>query len=139
MDSDLSKVAGLAVWGSLSATLILGAFFLVQTAVDRPRRAPFALFSLVMAYLGVLDLIQAHSGFDPLTYEWLRLWWGGAYAGCALWLLGNSRRTAFGVAATLLIAGFSAFRWGNPALATTLTFPFAFGATSVGFGRRYLA
>jgi len=137
MDSDLSKVAGLAVWGSLAATLILGAFFLVQTAVDRPRRAPFAVFGLVMAYLGVLDLIQSASGFAPLTYEWLRLWWGGAYAGCALWLLGNSRRTAFGVAATLLIAGFSTFSWGNPALATTLIFPFAFGATSVGFGRRY--
>jgi len=139
MDSELAKVSGLAVWGSLSATLILGVFFFVQMIVDRDRRGRFGLFAFVMMYLVALDLIRSFTGIDPLVYEWLRLWWGGAYAGCALWMLGNSNRTSLGVSALLWLLGFACFRWGNPSFATTLMFPLAWGATGAGFGRRYAA
>lgn len=139
MDSELAKVSGLAVWGSLSATLFLGVFFLVQTFVDRPRRLQFATFALVMVYLGALDLIRSFGQVHPLTYEWLRLWWGGAYAGCALSLLGNSRRSSLGAAAALWIFGLSYYHWGNPGLATTLVFPWVFGIPSVALARRYLS
>ena len=139
MDGYLSNVTGLAVWGSLAATLILGAFFFVQAFVDRPRRVPFALFTLVMMYLGALDLSRSLTGLNVLSYEWLRLWWGGAYAGCALWLVGESGRTAAGATIAIWLIGFTTFHFGNPVYATTLAFPFAFGATSVAFIRKYRA
>ncbi|HLY74069.1 MAG TPA: response regulator [Planctomycetota bacterium] len=139
MDSELAQVSGLAVWGSLSATLILGIFFFVQMFVDRTRRGRFGLFGLVMMYLVALDLIRSRTGIDPLAYEWLRLWWGGAYAGCALWLLGNSPRTSLGVTAFLWLVGQACFRWGNPSFATTLMFPLAWAATGAAFCRKYLA
>jgi len=138
MDSELAKVSSLAVWGSLAATLVLGIFFFVQTFVDRPRRGRFGLFAGVMMYLVALDLSRSFTGIDPLVYEWLRLFWGGAYAGCALGLLGYSFRSCLGVTGGLWLAGFACFRWGNPSFATTLMFPWAFAATGLGFGRKYL-
>jgi signal transduction histidine kinase/ActR/RegA family two-component response regulator len=139
MDSELGKVTGLAVWGSLSATLFLGIFFLVQTFVDRERRRRFAIFAVVMMYLGALDLIRSFAQINPLTYEWLRLVWGGAYAACALRLLGSSRRASLSVAAVLWGFGLAYFHWGNPSLATTLVFPFVFGIPSLAFARRYFS
>src|SRR5579863_2691700 len=113
MDGYLSNVTSLAVWVSLAATLILGTFFLVQAWTDRSRRYPFLLFAIVMAYLGGLDLARSFGRIEPLTYEWLRLWWAGGYAGCALWLLGQSGRLAIGTASALLLSGFLAFRFGD--------------------------
>lgn len=139
MDSDLDKVSGLAVWGSLSATLILGIFFFVQVFVDRTRRVRFGLFAAVMMYLVALDLVRSFAGIAPLRYEWLRLIWGGAYAGCSLWLLGTSGGRSLVVAAGLWAVGFGWYYGGNPAFATTLMFPIAWGATAVGFGRKYFA
>jgi signal transduction histidine kinase/CheY-like chemotaxis protein len=137
MDSQLKEVFSVAVWGSLSATLILGVYCLVQVFVDRARRGRFGLFAAVMLYLVALDLLRSVAGLDPLAYEALRLVWGGAYAGCVLWLLGSSGRTSAAVSVALWLAGFACFRWGNPAFATTLTFPWAFGAAGLGFGRKY--
>lgn len=137
MESILKNVSSFAVWGSLSATVILGTFFLVQAAVDRERRAKFTLFAFAMAYLASLDLSRSLFLASPLTYEWLRLFWGVSYAGCAIWLLGYSRRAALASVAALSLLGFGFFAWVSPALATTVVFPCAFAATAFAFAKRF--
>src|SRR4029077_10592238 len=109
MDSELGNVSSLAVWGSLSATLVLCVYFFVQPAVDRSRRGRFGLFGAVMMYLVALDLARSFTDIAPLRYEWFRLWWGGAYAGCALWLLGTSARASLATSIVLWSAGFACF------------------------------
>jgi signal transduction histidine kinase/ActR/RegA family two-component response regulator len=138
MDPLLQNILALAVWGSLASTLILGSFSLVQAVVDPGRRKGFVLFGAVMGYLGVLDLLRSALKLEPLTYEWLRLGWSGLYAGAVLGLLGSGMMAALGTTLGILLLGFSVFRWGNPALATTLTFPWAYGITAVAFARRYV-
>jgi signal transduction histidine kinase/CheY-like chemotaxis protein len=139
MDSELSNVIGLAVWGSLGATLVLGVFFFVQMGFDRSRRGRFGLFGGVMMYLVALDLIRSFAGIDPLRYEWYRLWWGGAYAGCALWLIGSSASFSLIMSVLLWAVGFGCYYLGNAAFATTLMFPMAWTVVGVGFGLKVLS
>lgn len=137
MDSQLQQgVLNFAVWGSLTATLVLGVFSLVQAFVDPQRRYRYLTFGLVMGYLVGLDFSRSALQLDPLVYEWLRIWWGGLYAGSVLLLLGSSYRLAGSVTVALLALGFGAYYGVNKAMATTIMFPWAYGATAVAFGRR---
>lgn len=137
MNSVLQNISTLAIWGSFSATFILGLFFLVQAAVDRPRRIQFGMFAATMGYLAGLDLARTLLGLDPLVYEWNRLWWGVAYVGCSVWLVLDSWRLAAAASAGVALLGFGTYLAAAP-LATTLTFPFVFGAPAAAFLRRYL-
>ena len=130
------SVLNFAVWGSLSATLVLGVFSFVQAFVDPPRRGRYVAFGLVMGYLAGLDFSRSALQLDPILYEGLRIVWGGLYAGSVLVLLGSSYRLAASVTAGLLLLGFGTYYGYNKAAATTVMFPFAFGATSVAFARR---
>ena len=58
---------------------------------------------------------------------------------CALWLIGTRGGISLGISAALWAVGYGCFYFGNPAFATTLMFPIAWGAVAVGFGRRYFA
>jgi len=136
MDPILQGVLNFAVWGSLSATLVLGVFSFVQAFVDPPRRARYAVFGLVMGYLAGLDFSRSALQLDPFLYEWLRIWWGALYAGSVLSLLGTSVRTAGAVTVSLLVLGFATYHGVNKGLATTVMFPFAFGVTSLAFAHR---
>src|SRR5262245_44714300 len=92
-------VLNFAVWGSLSATLVLGVFSGVQAFVDPPRRYRYLAFGLVMGYLAGLDFSRSALNLNPHVYEWLRLWWGALYAGSVLSLLGTSVRSSAAVSA----------------------------------------
>lgn len=130
------SVLTFAVWGSLSATLVLGVFSIVQSFVDPPRRFRYLAFGLVMAYLAGLDFSRSALNLDPFRYEWLRLWWAGLYAGSVFVLLGSSYRLAASVTVGLLLLGFGTYHGLSKAAATTVMFPWAFGATSVAFAAR---
>src|SRR4029078_5161601 len=103
------SVLNFAVWGSLAATLVLGVFSFVQAFVDPQRRYRYLTFGLVMGYLVWLDYSRSALQLNPNVYEWLRIWWGGFYAGSVLLLLGSSYRLAAGVTIGLLALGFGAF------------------------------
>ena len=136
MQPHLQDVLNFAVWCSLSATLVLGVFSVVQAFVDPPRRARYLLFGLVMGYLAGLDISRSALHLDPMQYEWLRIWWAGLYAGSLLSLLGYSYRAAVSVSSALLLLGLVTYHAVNKAQATTIMFPWSFGVTSLAFARR---
>src|SRR5262249_22686773 len=130
MDESLRSVLGFGVWGSISAAVVLGAYLLVQAVSDPSRRRRFALFSLAMGYLVFLDFFHSISGWNPLTYEWLRLWWMVAYAGSVLLLLDVPARVALSSVLALLLLGFGSYYGINPLMATTIMFPVGYGFVS---------
>jgi len=136
MEPLLHGVLNFAVWGSLSATLVLGVFSVVQAFVDPPRRVRYLIFGLVMGYLAGLDFSRSALHLDPRVYEWLRLWWGAFYAGSVLSLLGYSWRAAGGVTATLLLTGLVAYHGVKWEVATTVMFPWSYAVTTLAFARR---
>jgi signal transduction histidine kinase len=138
MDGILRQVLGFAVWGSLSATVVLGAFLLVQAIVDPPRRWKFGIFSAAMWFLASLDLSFSLGRLTPGAYEQLRLLWSGAYAGSVLLLFGYSLRAAAGAAVALPALGFAVFYGIDPQIATTIAYPLAFGLISTVHARKYL-
>jgi signal transduction histidine kinase/ActR/RegA family two-component response regulator len=138
MDGILRQVLGFAVWGSLSATVVLGAFLLVQAIVDPPRRWKFGIFSAAMWFLASLDLSFSLGRLTPGAYEQLRLLWSGAYAGSVLLLFGYPLRAAAGAAVALPALGFAVFYGIDPQIATTIAYPLAFGLISTVHARKYL-
>ncbi len=127
MGGVLNQVTGFAIWGSLSATVVLGAFLLVQAVVDPPRRRRFGLLSAAMWFLAAVDFLRSLGHLGTSEYEQLRLLWSGAYAGAVLWLFGRPARTALAAALALPAFGFAAFYGYRADLATTLTYPLSFG------------
>ena len=127
-----------AVWGSLSATVVLGAFLLVQAVVDPPRRWKFGLFSAAMWFLASLDLSFSLKLLTLPVYEQLRLVWAGAYAGSVMLLFGYPLRAAAGAALALPVLGFAVFYGVKPEIATTVAYPLAFGLISTVHARKYL-
>jgi signal transduction histidine kinase/ActR/RegA family two-component response regulator len=138
MGDSLSSVLAFGVWGSISAAVVLGAYLLVQAVTDPPRRRRFALVSVAMGYLVFLDFVQSISGWEHLTYEWLRLWWMAAYAGSVLYLLDVPANIAAASALGLLGVGFGSYYAIHPMMATTIMFPVGYGLVSAASGRRYL-
>src|SRR5262245_9996376 len=136
MEPLLQSVLSFAVWGSLSATLVLGVFSVVQAFVDPPRRGRYLAFGVVMGYLAALDFNRSALNLDPFLYEWLRIWWAGLYAGSVLLLLGSSYRVAAAIAVALLALGFGTYHGFSKTAATTVMFPWSFGVTSLAFARR---
>ncbi len=127
-----------AVWGSLSATVVLGAFLLVQAVVDPPRRWKFGIFSAAMWFLASLDFLLSLGRLTPPAYEQLRLVWAGAYAGSVMLLFGYPIRAAAGAALALPALGFLVFYGVKPEIATTVAYPLAFGLISIVHARKYL-
>lgn len=138
MDGILGQVAGFAIWGSFTATVVLGAFLLVQAVVDPPRRWKFALFSASLWFLASVDFLRILNYLPPLVYEKLRLVWCGAYAGSVLLLFGYSARAAAAAAVALPGIGFAVYYGIRPDIATTAAYPLAFGLIAGVHGRQYL-
>jgi signal transduction histidine kinase/ActR/RegA family two-component response regulator len=127
MEGVLNQVTGFAIWGSLSATVVLGAFLLVQAVVDPPRRRRFGLLSAAMWFLAAVDFLRSLGYVGPSSYEQLRLLWSGAYAGAVLWLFGRPPLRALAAALALPAFGFAVFYGYRADLATTMTYPLSFG------------
>lgn len=138
MDGVLQQISGFAIWGSLSATIVLGAFLLVQAVVDPARRLRFALLSAALWFLASLDSLRMMNILPTAPYEMLRLVWGGLYAGAILFLFGYAVRSSLLAAAALPALGFVVFFGIRADLATTVTYPFVFGLVAVVHGRQYL-
>src|SRR5882672_1398997 len=92
MEGVLGQVTGFAIWGSLSATVVLGAFLLVQAVLDPDRRWRFAVLSGAMWFLAAVDFLRSLGYLGPSAYEQLRIVFSGAYAGAILYLFGHSVR-----------------------------------------------
>lgn len=137
MDGVLKNVTGLAIWGSLAATAVLGCFLAAQAAADRERRGRFAAFAAVMAGLAALDLFRILGLLEPGPYEIGRVLWAGAYAGAVLGLFGHPGRRATSVAIGLPALGLAVFFGGAPDLATTVAIPIAYGITAWAHAREY--
>jgi signal transduction histidine kinase/CheY-like chemotaxis protein len=127
-----------AVWGSLSATVVLGAFLLVQAFVDSARRWKFSIFSAAMWFLASLDFLLSLNALSPATYEMLRLVWCGAYAGSVLLLFDYPTRAAAAAAVALPAFGFTVYFGIKPDIATTAAYPLAFGLVATVHARKYL-
>jgi signal transduction histidine kinase/ActR/RegA family two-component response regulator len=127
MNSVLTQVSAVAIWGSLLATVVLGAFLGVQALLDPERRTRFAFLAAVCWYLAALDFLRSLGHVPPALYEQLRLLWAGTYAAGVLRLFGYPRRWAIGVAFFLPAVGTAVFRFVNPDIATTVTIPLVFG------------
>lgn len=139
MDGILQNVSVLAIWGSLSATAVLGCFLAVQAAVDPPRRGRFAAFAAVMGGLAALDFLRIAGAMAPGPYEVGRVLWAGGYAGAVLRLFGHPPLRAMGTAFGLAGLGLAVFFGGAPDLATTVVIPLSYGITAWAHGREYRA
>jgi signal transduction histidine kinase/ActR/RegA family two-component response regulator len=138
MNSVLTQVSAAAIWGSLLATVVLGAFLGVQAILDRERRIRFAFLAAVCWYLATLDFLRSLGHVTPALYEQLRLLWAGSYAAGVLRLFGYPRRWAIGAALVLPALGAAVFRFINPDIATTVTIPLVFGAAGAAHVHQYL-
>lgn len=138
MEGVLQQISGFAIWGSLSATIVLGAFLLVQAVVDPARRLKFGLLSAALWFLAALDSLRMMEILPASSYEMLRLVWGGTYAGAVLFLFGHGVRASLLALAALPALGFVVIVAGRPELATTVAYPFVFGTVAVVHGRQYL-
>ncbi len=136
MEGVLQNVTGLAIWGSLAATAVLGCFLAVQAFFDPLRRRRFAVFAAVMGYLVALDFLRIF-GFLPFgPYEAARVVWGGAHVGAVLWLFDHPPRRAGAVALGLTVLGLLVFGFA-PDLATTVVMPIGYAIIAWAHGREY--
>ncbi len=137
MDEILKNLSGLAPWGSLAASVVLGCFLAVQAVVDRPRRARYAAFAASFGFLAVLDFTFSSGHLPFPAWEKGRVLWCGAYAGTVLWLFGHSTALAGGVALALPAAGLGVFYGVGPVYATTSVIPVGFGIAAVAHALEY--
>jgi len=137
MEGVLSQVTGFAIWGSLGATVVLGAFLLVQALVDPARRRKFALLSAAMWFLAAVDFLRSLGHLGPASYEQLRLLWAGAYAGAVLHLFGHPARLSLAAALGLPALGFGVFYGYRTDIATSVTYPIMYGVAAVVHAVQY--
>lgn len=135
MHSVLENVSTTAVWGSLCATLVLGAYMWVQAAVDRARRWRFAAFATVCWTIATLDFL--FPSLSRATYETLRLIAWCLYAAAVLLLLSYRARWIAAAALGLPAIGLVMWALGMPELATTAAFPAVFAVAAAAHGRHY--
>ncbi|MBI4861870.1 MAG: response regulator [Candidatus Riflebacteria bacterium] len=133
----MEHVTSSAVWGSLIASALLGAFMWIQAVADRERRWRYAGFATAQWLLTTLDFL--HFWFDPRTYELLRIFTCSLY-GASVVLLLESRFIWVSVCYALpCLAGLALWIGGRPELATTATLPATLSIAGVAHVRHYLA
>ncbi len=131
----LGHVTNYAVWGSLAATLVLGAYMWVQAVGDRDRRWRFAVFAAICWSIATLDFCRDR--MELSTYEMLRLFAWTWYAAAVLLLLSYPTRWIASAAIGLPAIGLAVWTSGHPQLATTVAFPLGFGVAAFAHGRHY--
>mgnify|MGYP001563528951 CR=1 FL=1 len=131
----LKHVSNSAVWGSLAATLVLGAYMWVQAIGDRDRRWRFAVFAAICWSITTLDF--CYDRMQHSTYEMLRLFAWTWYAAAVLLLLSYPARWVAATAVGLPAIGLAVWAWGHPELATTVAFPLGFGTAAFAHGWHY--
>lgn len=136
MDDVLANVNSAAVWSGLGSWILLGTFMLVQAVVDPPRRWRFAVFAAVS--LGRVVLDSLHGQLPIPVYECFRLAWGAGFAGALLWLLGVRPLRVLLATGGLFGLGMMVWFGVDRSVATTTTFPLAFGLMSWAHGRQFL-
>ena len=136
MEGVLQNVIGLAIWGSLAATAVLGCFLAVQAFFDPLRRRRFAAFAAVMGYLVALDFLRIFGFLQPGPYELARVVWAGAHVGAVLWLFGHPPRRAGAAALGLTTLGLIVFS-RYPHVATTVVIPIGYAIIAWAHGREY--
>ncbi|MEK7866665.1 MAG: ATP-binding protein [Planctomycetota bacterium] len=131
----LRHVSNTAVWGSLAATLLLGAYMWVQAVGDPDRRWRFAVFAAICWSIAASDFF--HDRMQLSTYEMLRLFEWTWYAAAVLLLLSYPARWIAATAVGLPTIGLAVWASGHPELAATVAFPLGFGVAAVAHGRHY--
>jgi signal transduction histidine kinase/CheY-like chemotaxis protein len=137
MDEILQNLSGLAVWGSLAASVVLGCFLAVQAAVDRPRRLRYAAFAASFAFLASLDFSFSFKVLSFEAWEKGRLAWCGAYAAAVLWLFGHRPGLVAAVALGLPAAGLGVFYGIGPEYTSTAIIPAGFGIAAAAHALEY--
>lgn len=135
MGSVLENVSFILVMISVIVSALVGAFMLVQAAMDPPRRWRFVAFASTWLFLVTVDML--HSYIPKPTYELLRLVWGGGYAGSLIWLLGGRKLLIAIATFGLPVIGLLVSLFINPALATTVAFPLVFITSAIAHGYTY--
>lgn len=131
----LRHVSGYAVWGSLAATLVLGAYMSVQAIGDRERRWRFAVFAAICWSIATMDFFRDRMQLS--TYEMLRLVAWTWYAAAVLLLLAWPLRWVAAAAIGLPAMGAIVWASGHSEIATTVAFPAAFLVAALAHGWNY--
>lgn len=120
----IDSISSVAVWGSLSASVVLGSFFVGQSILDKKRSKPYALLATVSFLTAFFDL--CFPLLNIFTYEFLRLLSWPLLSGSTILLFEKSPKKA--IQGYLLPFSLGVLSWIfiSPYIATTVTLPTVF-------------
>lgn len=135
MGNVLENVSNVAVWGSLVAALVLGAFLTVQAFLSVESRIRFSTFAIVCAVIAIVDF--CHASFGYYNYEKLRIIAWTLYSATLLWLFRYQLKFVLVALIGIPFVATASWIWIDPALATTAVVPVAFLIAAIVHGRQY--
>ena len=133
--SILQSLSAISIWGSISASLVLSAYILVQAFFDPQRKLRLLTVGFLLTILVGIDL--AFPALNPITYEMLRSIFWAWFGASALLLLGIAIRTAMFCGAVTSVIGALVWFFISPNLATSVVLPISFWTATLGFSLRF--
>jgi hypothetical protein len=123
-DQFLANLLSIAVWGSLSASILTGTFCIVQAFCDETRRMRYVPLGVLC--LGIAFADYSYPLMHHLTYEKVRIALWTAYATLMLALFGHPLRWIAATAIALPCIGAAVWNLVDPRAATSGVVPAAF-------------